>query len=827
MIRTKLLSLTFAFLIAGITSAQVTHHTRVQTGNWNTAGTWSIIAQDGADCGCVPASTDDAIIYGGHTITMSASSTINNLTINALGVLKTTNTAFQRVNGNYVLNGEQSGGGGTRLDFYGSSLSGNGRCTNSDWWYLRNPTTTLTFSSPFAKVFGGVVVLNVTVNNNGHFNLSGSSGKNLIGILPASSIWNNNAGATLRINSHSTVSSANLTLNASANPNTVEYGGTVAKDIYTTTYHNLAITQGTKSLLGDVSVNNNLSVSGGATLNYAGNDVNVGANLTNSGSMTNNTGKITLNGAVAQQIGGNAISFEDLEINNTFGGVDFISSNHTIAGTLTMTAGDLDANTQTITLTSNASNTSRIVHTGGTITGSYILECYMGGAAADWQDLSTPINGNMLDDWDNDPGFIMSGVNGNEGNASGGTGTFYSVKTYNEATGLFVDVSTDADATPLVKCKGYEIFVGDDTEKHTPFTFNSVGTPYYGNQTINVTNTLDGFNLIGNPYMSALSWTTLSGNNAATLPLTPSFYVMDETLGNYASSDGTVGTGKLTANPNVIPSHQGFWIQADAAGTFTFTEADKSTTATVDVYKKAPLENTIKIHLSNDQNRYGAENILSFAENAKNEFDPRDAVYLKDSPIKTAPNLMTFSTDNKKLMRNTLSSLDNDYTIELHTTAGVEGNYFLTAKDLDQIKDDFTCIVLEDLETGNIANLKQNNVYSYEVKEINRDRKFLLHMSRTKTGQDCFETLSSVEDKNLDELVKVYTNNTGAIVEFDFNESSNTKIQVLNALGQKVLEDKNLRVLNHKIQLDLPKTHTIYFITVETDKKTITKRLYY
>ncbi|MEP5612129.1 MAG: hypothetical protein ABJP45_07750, partial [Cyclobacteriaceae bacterium] len=73
----RLCSVAGIFLLSlSFSNAQT--RTSVQSGNWSTASTW--------DCTCVPGTTEDAVIASGHTVTLTAATTINNFTINSGGI---------------------------------------------------------------------------------------------------------------------------------------------------------------------------------------------------------------------------------------------------------------------------------------------------------------------------------------------------------------------------------------------------------------------------------------------------------------------------------------------------------------------------------------------------------------------------------------------------------------------------------------------------------------------------------------------------------------------------------------------------------------------
>ena len=98
----------------------------------------------------------------------------------------------------------------------------------------------------------------------------------------------------------------------------------------------------------------------------------------------------------------------------------------------------------------------------------------------------------------------MSGIGGNNGNAAGNGGIFYSVKTYNETTDSFTDVTSTAEM--MDAGKGFQLFLGDDLNSFSAATIDTRGIPYQGDQALPLTFTAsNGWDLVGNPFASRLS----------------------------------------------------------------------------------------------------------------------------------------------------------------------------------------------------------------------------------------------------------------------------------------------------------------------------------
>ncbi|MCK7489186.1 MAG: hypothetical protein MZU79_02270 [Anaerotruncus sp.] len=133
----------------------------------------------------------------------------------------------------------------------------------------------------------------------------------------------------------------------------------------------------------------------------------------------------------------------------------------------------------------------------------------------------------------------------------------YNIYYYNEAATGTVDKGwTRLFAGTLVDKIGYLVAYNSDITK----SFS--GQMFGGNQSLPVTYTVsggateDGWNLVGNPFASAVDWDAAGWTKTN---LNSDVAVWDGT--QYHHWNGT--TGSLT--DGIIPAHQGFWVQANAS----------------------------------------------------------------------------------------------------------------------------------------------------------------------------------------------------------------------------------------------------------------------
>ncbi len=156
----------------------------------------------------------------------------------------------------------------------------------------------LTGSSPF--VFDG----NVTIGSGGIV-LTNSATVTIRGILSAvnNTVWRNDINSVLNYENANIPMGNNVSrvLDVSANPNIVNYSGTLNQSVKGTAYYNLIFSgSGIKTLAGATSVNGNLAITGTATL--LTNQFQVTGNGTGTFSMAAGTSLLLGNPAVATNV---------------------------------------------------------------------------------------------------------------------------------------------------------------------------------------------------------------------------------------------------------------------------------------------------------------------------------------------------------------------------------------------------------------------------------------------------------------------------------------------------------------------------------------------
>lgn len=360
----KNILLILLFLLLIVSRFFAATRTSAQSGDWSSASTW--------DCNCIPATTDDAVILATHTVTLGASATINNLTINNNGTLSHgTSNRVMTITGNYILNGAEIGGNAiakTVLSGVSKNISGLG--SNSVTGGIEITTGAKSIIAGSNLIFSTTVNIigNIVVSNSGEVTIS----TDLAGSA-AGSTWTNLANSTLNIGG---ILLATGTLNVSSSGNTVSYYSSSAQNIKNASaseYYNLTLSgAATKTLVSNIIILGNLVISSAtfdvSATNYS---VSLAGNWENGGTFTEQAGTVTFNGSGNQEIINSlGETFYNYTLNKSAGTLT-LSNDIVITNTLTFTAGTIDASTGQITLGVSAAAVGSLSYSSGLVIGNF------------------------------------------------------------------------------------------------------------------------------------------------------------------------------------------------------------------------------------------------------------------------------------------------------------------------------------------------------------------------------------------------------------------------------------------------------------------------
>jgi len=236
---------------------------------------------------------------------------------------------------------------------------------------------------------------------------------------------------------------------------------------------------------------------------------------------------------------------------------------------------------------------------------------------------------------------------------------------------------------------------------------------------------VEGFNLVGNPYASSIDWNTWSTSDATAgiyAPNTSKFVYLLNPTGQTASGNYGVysqSTGGVNNATNVIPSGVGFFVQATGAGTasLTFNESAKISTQPTGLnlfMSNQPVAQTVKqtmlFKIAMDSVNTD-ETLISFDSHAKPAYNIDEDARYRTGTGKI--HLASVSDDNVALTINQLP-LAKTVAIPLKVSGSANGDYVISAKSISGIPALYD-IFLKDAFTKDSVNMRTTASYSFTI----------------------------------------------------------------------------------------------------------------
>jgi hypothetical protein len=267
--------------------------------------------------------------------------------------------------------------------------------------------------------------------------------------------------------------------------------------------------------------------------------------------------------------------------------------------------------------------------------------------------------------------------------------------------------------TPLNSNKGYMIYYPDASTTYT-FSGNLNNGTYSYSPTGHSGTGVYTFNLVPNPYPSAINWKIGTGWSRS-LGIGGSCYVWSAEAGNYITLS--------SLSDNYIPVGQAFMVLVydEASPLLTINNSARAHNGQA-FYKSGnslPSQLTIKA----GGNNYSDITTVVFGSNATNDFDlPLDG--LKINGLEDAPQLYTLSGDTKYSINN-LPGFQDQRTVDMNFETSFTGEVTLSFEGLESF-DPSINIYLKDELTGQTINLRSQQVYTFIHNPENAASRFKL-----------------------------------------------------------------------------------------------------
>jgi len=454
----------------------------------------------------------------------------------------------------------------------------------------------------------------------------------------------------------------------------------------------------------------------------------------------------------------------------------------TIAAGKALTASGATTNNGTFTIASDATGVGSFID-NGTIggTGTFTVQNYLtgsGGATPNgryWY-IGSPVTG------------ALSGVF----NAMGDNKLWY----FDEVAGNYSEVITNGISLNVMQ--GFVARLGA-TE-----TINFTGALNTGDKAYPLTatspNFYEGFNLVSNPFPSAVNLLTVS--TPPTNLENTVWYRSGTTFATYNYQT----TASTNGGTEFVPSMQSFWVKVttgQTTGSVTLNQGAR-VHSTQAYYKTTSESNlfrmTVSDGISND------ETVIGFYQDAQNTFENYDS---RKMISEDAPQLYSLSTDLAKVAINgqTEMTVNEERIVSLGFKTNVAGTFTINATNLSDF-DANVDVYLEDAQLGILQDLRLTSTYSFASSVIDDVNRFKVHFGNLITS---IPTIT-------ESAISAYAVNNNLYV----NTPKTATIKVYDVLGNLIMNQQSAQGLNI---LQMNVETGIYFVNIQTGTQVTTQKV--
>jgi hypothetical protein len=436
-----------------------------------------------------------------------------------------------------------------------------------------------------------------------------------------------------------------------------------------------------------------------------------------------------------------------------------------------------------LVIKSDATGTGSLVHSTPGLQGTSerFIPSHGAKSATGWHFLSSPVNNFAIGSSD-----FVPGTNDD----------FFA---WDEETNTWLNYKVGTNnITHFVDGEGYLVaYAGDITGVFTG-TFN-VGDVAVD---LSLTSTKDGYNgwnLLGNPYPSAIDWSVVGNHTDTFEDVFAYVYNRDK--------DGGAGYEEIDGSQQdaFIPANQGFFVKTKANQTFTITNEMRAHGGTY--MKTVSADDRIVLRFSGDY--YFDQTTIRLRNSSQFERDGLDALKMFSFDTEV-PQIYTLTSDQRGVAINSIPSVDESLVIPIGLLVPSNGMMTIT---LDELTGEFEhqTILLIDQKTSKIHKLNDAPTYTFEASTGDDPNRFLLK----------FESVSVNEIGDASAL-HIYAN--GSTVYLNSSENLDARIAFYNITGQQVHGQRLVLDGLKQISLNLPTGW--YVVSVTSDKEMTTQKVF-
>ncbi|MDX2173720.1 MAG: PKD domain-containing protein [Bacteroidota bacterium] len=661
--------------------------------------------------------------------------------------------------------------------YYDLEIAGTGSGTNNAISHSSGNITVsnnLTLTSDLlmnSAISGSSLVLNGTISGSGLL-LTRANSKLAIGgsgALGTLNFGNGGLDNTLQSFSINRSSSGNVTLGTDLTISVL--GSTLTGGAMTFRNGNLDL-NGKKLTLNNAVTTNSGTIGGSQS-----------SSLTIGSSTTNITGSIMFD----QTTPGTTNAMDEIFMDRS-GKTLTLGNPVEIWGNITPSVGTIAAGSGNLTIKSDASHKARIGPISGTgfFTGNPTVEVFRPALNTDWINLCTGgVTGNTFSSWD--AVFPMTCSTCPSG--TGSTGIPASVYTYDETlaagnsanSAAYIDIDSFGGYSSTIDSKkGYYVFVGTSAPGTvgSALTIPLTGAVNTKNSSGNITITKtgsdpveDGWNLISNPYPSALTASAVIATMGANINAA-SLQSYDPATGGYVMYSGSA----------TIPMGQAFFVQS-VVGSAAITPSE--------TWKVTTNDNTAISKMASNSSFYFDDFLLNLTSNIvptpfftqayftfgngyTTNYESGDCLSFEGT-YTTTPRIAAY-LNNKTLVRTAYPSLNGLTTIPVIVKTGFAGVYSISPVNLNKLPAG-ACVTLFDI-ANNVSHNLRTGPYSVSISANATTPQFELRITLVPTALT--SNFTNPQCKKVGNGILVAKGTTAGPWNYTWKDASNNTIIVHN-----------------------------------------------
>lgn len=569
-------------------------------------------------------------------------------------------------------------------------------------------------------------------------------------------------------------------------------------------FNNLTVANNV-NLSNDVTINGNLQIQVGKVLNSGSSNITINGNWTDNNTSTQGfvpgTGNVTFNGTSTQTIAtsydaAHGENFNDVVISGTdvqlnASGTTLIGGNFTIntggkftiLPTIQLTVSGTTTNNGTFNLNANSSGLASFIDHNSSIPGTTNVQVFL--PVTKFHYIASPIkyayasmfieSNRLLIYW-SEPTYTWQWMNPG-GLMSVGLG--YSAK--------FINSDKTITYNGQLNTGSFSHALTYTTASKSP-----------------------GWNLIGNPYPSAIDWESPSITKTN---IYNAIYLWNGiNYSCYLSSGGDstgVHAGAVNGATRYIPAQQAFFVKVKNASGGTYSGDNPARVhSSQTFYKKEELvDNNLRFTASG--NGYDDEMLIRLLPQSTMQFDDDLDAYKFFTSTTTVPQIYSI-VDNTSVAINSVPLSDQPFEIPIGFYAGASGNYSLQITE-NTINTGYQ-MFLDDLKAGNTMDISNFTTYNFDYLTSDAPNRFLLHFMGIPTSINPVDTKKSVQ---------IYTTGQSVYVQLQGDET-NVKFQVYDLLGREICFQNATAGLN---KIAISRTG-YYLVKVQTSKNIYTQKVF-